>query len=255
MALTPSTPTTLAEKRAIQDAAEQDVLMREVDEAVRQGDFEDFMQVWGRKILFGVIAVLVIFGGYLFYQSRQEAALEAQSEQLIGAIDAIGAGNLAEGDKRLADLAAKGTDGAGASATMLRGGIALQQGKADEAAKLFAAVAANDKLPAEMRDLAKVREIAARYDTMDRAQVIAALKPLAVPGKPYFGSAGELLAHAYLDQGKSAEAGALFAQIAKDRDAPETLRARSRQLAGLLGVDAIEDVNDVLPKDDAAAAQ
>ena len=110
-----------------------------------------------------------------------------------------------------------------------------------------------------MRDLAKVREIAVRYDTMKSADIIAALKPLAVPGNPYFGSAGEMVAHAYLDQGKRAEAGALFAQIAKDDQVPETMKSRARQMAGVLGVDAIEDVDALLEeqglgKDAAAAA-
>ena len=83
-----------------------------------------------------------------------------------------------------------------------------------------------------------------------------ARRRLAVPGKPFFASAGELVAHAYMDQGKNAEAGALFAQIAKDDDAPEGLRSRARQMAGVLGVDAIEDVDALLEEQgvDAQAA-
>ena len=81
---------------------------------------------------------------------------------------------------------------------------------------------------------------------MPPADVVARLQPLAVPGKPYFGSAGELLAMAYLEQGKNREAGALFASIAKDETQPEGLRSRTRQMAGVLGVDAIVDVDEVL---------
>ena len=33
----------------------------------------------------------------------------------------------------------------------------------------------------------------------------------------------------------------MFAQIAKDKTVPDTLRRRTRQMAGLLGVDAVED--------------
>ena len=71
--------------------------------------------------------------------------------------------------------------------------------------------------------------------------MIDRLKPLAVPGNPWFGSAGELVGMAYLKQNNTALAGPLFAAIARDKDAPETLRNRVRQLAGLLGVDAIDD--------------
>ena len=254
MALTPSAPLTPADKRAQRDAAEQEVHLREVDEAVRQADFEEFMAKWGRKILFAVIALLAAFGGYLFWQSRQEAAKEQDSEALVSAIDQLGAGNLAASGTRLAPLADEGGEGASAAARMLRAGIAQQQGRREDAARLFAAVAADENTAAEMRELARLRELTLRYDGMDKAALVAALKPLAVPGKPFFGSAGELLAHAYLDQGKRAEAGALFAQIAKDRQVPQTLRARSRQMAGLLGVDAIENTETAIAEETGVAA-
>ena len=70
------------------------------------------------------------------------------------------------------------------------------------------------------------------------------MKPLAEPGKPWFGSAGELLGLAYIKQGNNTLAGPLFAAISRDKTAPESLRRRTRQMAGLLGVDAIDDVNE-----------
>ena len=76
--------------------------------------------------------------------------------------------------------------------------------------------------------------------------VVDRLKPLATPGNPWFGSAGELVAMAYMKQGKEELAGPLFAAIAKDDDVPQTLRSRARQLAGLLGYDAVEDVDRTL---------
>jgi hypothetical protein len=51
---------------------------------------------------------------------------------------------------------------------------------------------------------------------------------------------------AHLEAGNKAEAGKLFADIAKDEDQPESLRSRARQMAGLLGVDAIVDVEKLL---------
>jgi hypothetical protein len=68
--------------------------------------------------------------------------------------------------------------------------------------------------------------------------VIARLEPLAKPGEPWFGSAGEMTALALIKQGKKQEAGQLFATIAKDNGVPETIRTRAVQVAGTLGVDA-----------------
>ncbi|MFA6218552.1 MAG: tetratricopeptide repeat protein [Erythrobacter sp.] len=263
MALTPKSELTRVEKLAQRDAAEQEALLREVDDAVRQGDFESFMSQWGKPLLGVVVAGLAAFGGYLYWDHRQELAQEKDVEMLVGAIDQIEAGNLQGGYDSLAGLAGEIDGGPSAAAAMLRAGIAAQQQRPDEAAKVFATIAADEDAPQPLRDLAKLREVAVRFDSMKSAEVVAALKPLAVPGKPYFASAGEMLAHAYLDMGKNAEAGALLAQIAKDEDAPSSLRSRSRQLAGVLGVDAIEDVDKLLeeqgvneePADGEAAAQ
>jgi hypothetical protein len=46
---------------------------------------------------------------------------------------------------------------------------------------------------------------------------------------------------AYLKLGKNDLAGPLFAAVSKDKTVPDSLRNRTRQMAGLLGVDAVED--------------
>ncbi len=246
MALTPKNELSREEKRAKQENAQQEALLREVDEAVRQGDAEAFLDKWGKPLFGLLIAGLLAFGGYLYWDSRQEAAMERDSETLVGALDQIQAGNLDTGYASLEELAGKEGGGAAVTAMLVRAGIAEQRGDTDEASELFNTVAENEAAAPALRDLARVRQVALDYDRMDSAEIVTALKPLAVPGNAYFASAGELVAHAYLDQDKRSEAGALFAQIAKDDDAPETIRSRARQMAGVLGVDAIEDVDALL---------
>ena len=254
MALTPDRSLSPEEKRAQREAAKEDVLLREVDDAVRQDQYAEFGRRYGRPLLAVLVLALALFGGYLFWESRQEAARERDSEALVSALDQVESGNLDSGASALDPLVAEGNAGARTAATMLKAGIALQQDKPKQAAELFEQVAADGEAPQAMRDLATVRAVAAQYDTMKPADVVARLKPLAVPGKPWFGSAGELLAMTYLEQGKNAEAGALFAAIAKDDATPETLKARARQMSGLLGVDAIEDVDALLEEQGAGQA-
>ncbi|MCB2086754.1 MAG: tetratricopeptide repeat protein [Sphingomonadaceae bacterium] len=244
MALRPTSNSSSDDKKAQQQAAQDEVLLREIDDAVRQDQYADFAKQYGRPIGAVVAAGLLALAGYLFWDSRQEAALEKDSEALVGALDQLEAGNLDTSSERLDALIAEGDGAAKANAQMLKAGIAMEQGRNDEAAKLFAAVAADDNAAQAIRDLATVREVAATYDSRKPEDVIARLKALATPGGAYFGSAGEMVAMAYLKQGKRDEAGALFAQIAKDDTVPETLRSRARQMAGLLGVDAIEDVEE-----------
>lgn len=242
MALTPSKTQTPDQKKAAQD----DVLMREIDDAVRQDQYADFARQYGKPLIGLVIAGLAAFAGYLWWDGHRNSALEADSEQLVSALDQIETGNLDTGAATLDTLIKDGNDGAAAMARLLRAGIAMEKDRPAEAAKIYAEVAASDDLPPALRDLATVREVAATYDSRKPDDVIARLKPLAVPGKPYFGSAAEMVAMAYLQQGKRGEAGTLFSEIAKDDTVPDGLRSRARQMAGLLGVDAIEDVDEVL---------
>jgi len=216
--------------------------LREVDDALREQEVIDAFRQYGKLAAWVIILFLVALGGYLWWDHAQTAKAGERGEQLTLALDQVEAGKL---DAARADLAklADGKDGVSAAAQMMAAGILSEQNKAPEAQKAFAAVAADDKAPQPYRDLATIREVALGFDTLPADQVVARLKPLAVPGKPFFGNAGELLGMAYLKQNRQDLAGPLFAAIARDKTVPDTLRRRSRQMAGLLGVDAVDDVN------------
>lgn len=222
-------------------AAEEEALLREVDDAVRQDDLVTFGQRYGKTVGLAVGVALLAFAGFLYWQSTQEAAREREAEALVSAIDQLQAGNVEAARTGASALENDGGPGASATARILAAGTELARGRTPEGVKILDAVAADTAAPEALRDLARIRSVAARYNTMDKAQVIAQLAPLARPDNPWFGTAGELTAMALLDQGKNAEAGKLFADIAKAESVPEGLRSRARQMAGLLGVDAIQD--------------
>jgi hypothetical protein len=242
LALRPENPPPRDPKHAQRHAAEQDVFLREVDDALREDEMRTAFQRWGKLAVVGVVVLLAGLAGYLFWQQHTHQAAAKQGEQLTVALDDVQAGRLDDGAKKLTALAADSNDGTKAAAQMMQAGIAIEQGKPADAVKLFEAVAANTGAPQPYRDLATIRAVATNFDAMKPEDVVTRLKPLAEPGKPWFGSAGELLGLAYLKQGKNNLAGPLFAAISRDKEVPDTLRARTRQLAGLLGVDAIDDV-------------
>ncbi|MET1754993.1 tetratricopeptide repeat protein [Novosphingobium sp. RD2P27] len=223
------------------NAAEQGVFMREVDDALRQDKMEVFMRRYGKPLLAVIVLGLLAFAGYLYWDHRRNEKAEASAEQLILALDDLDAGNTAEAQKKLIPLAA-GERGNAVLAQLTQAGIALEQGKADEAAGIYSKVAADEGAPKPLRDLARVREVAATFDKLSPQTVIDRLSGLVQPGNPWFGVAGEMVGIAYLKQGKDKQAGPLLVQIAKDNTQPEGLRARVRQLAGQIGYDAIDDV-------------
>lgn len=219
--------------------------MREVDEAVRQDEVSTFAKRYGWPLGIGFGLALAAFGGFLFWQGQSESDLEAQSEAFVLAIDELEAGNTDIADGELAILA-EGEGGVATMAALLRAGIAIEDERPEDAAALYDAVAANADVPGELRDIATIRSVTVRFDEIDPQEVIDRVGPLAVPDNDYYGSAGELVVHAYLAQGKEDEAGALLLDLARNEDVPQSIRGRARQLAGLLGVDSIEDVDAAL---------
>lgn len=222
------------------------MLIREVDEAVRADQATMLASRFGKPALAALVLGLAGFGGYLFWDSRQEAGMETRSEEIVGALDEIEAGNLEVADRELSALTGDGQPGAIATAQLLRAGIAMEQDRTADAVEMYDKISSDANVPQPMRDLATLRAVTAQFDTMPPADVITRLGPLAVEGNPWFGSAGELVALAYLEQGKTDQAGPLLVKIAKSDDVPQGLRSRVRQLAGTLGYDAVTDVEETL---------
>jgi hypothetical protein len=223
------------------DSAQQDGFLREVDEALRQDEMTSAVKRYGLAIGTAVGVGLLALAGYLWWDGHTKQQAGERGEQMTLALDRIDGNQIAVGDALLIPLSKNPADGTRATAQLMRAGIALQQGRTDEAEKTYATVAADTGVPQPLRDLATVRKVAAGFDTLPPQQVVDQLKSFAIPGNPWFGSAGEMVGMAYLKLGKNDLAGPLFAAISKDKTVPESLRNRTRQLAGLLGVDAVED--------------
>lgn len=240
------TPTTTPAPASGTPSPEDEVLIREIDEAVREDALYSFLRDHGMKVL-GVITLGVAgLGGWLVWDHFSEQKLEQQSEALVSALDYAEQRDFKTASDKVAPLLADGSPGARAAARFVQAGAALEQGDSAKAAGLFKEIAADADAPPALRDLARIRDVSINFDTMKPADVIAQLGPIAKEGNAWFGSAGELVAMAHLEAGNRAEAGKLFAAISKDEGQPESLRSRARQMAGLLGVDAVIDVDKLL---------
>jgi hypothetical protein len=243
----PKTPVS-SSKAAERDAAQQDGFLREVDEALREEQMVGAIKRFAKPVGGAIVALLLAVGGYLAWDYSVKSEATKRSEAAVLAFDKLEAGQLDAAAKDLQPLLSDGSPASKAAAAMNLAAIALAQGKEDEAAKRFAVIAADALAPKPFRDLAAIREVTIRFDAMKSEDVIARMKPLAVPGSAFFGSAGELLGMAYLDQGKPELAGPLFAQIGKDKTVPETLRGRAKQMSSSLGYDGGVDIPSEAPE-------
>lgn len=222
--------------------------LREVDEELRRDQAVQFWRRYGRLLIGAVVAGLLAFGGYLIWQNYRDQSAGALGEKLSGVFETLGKGDVKAAEKPLAELAASSSDGYAASARFVQGDIALQKNDLKGAAKIFGAIAGDASLSPAFRNLALIRQTNAEFDTLAPDAVIARMKPLAVKGNPWFGSAGELMAVAYLQSNRRDAAGKLYAAMAEDESLPETLRTRAVQMAGTLGVDAVKDNKETKPQ-------
>lgn len=224
MALTPDTP--------------NEAFLREVDENLRRDQATDFAKRYGKWLIAAVILFLVAVGGWLFWQNRQQQQTAAQTEELMAIYNDIATGRTRQAQVRLAPLKDSGNDIVRALALLTEAAIALDKNDRNAALANYRAIADDKAMPQSYRDLSLIRATALEFDTMKPDQVIARLEPLTKPGNPWFGTAGEMTAMAYLKQGQRERAGRLFAAIAADPQVPETLRNRAVQVAATLGIEA-----------------
>jgi hypothetical protein len=231
-------------------------LLQEVDEAVRKDAMDAFAKRFGRWIVGVVLVGVLAFGGYLFWQSRQQALAAEKGEAMVAAFDQLKAGQAKAATTALTTIKTGGTPAYRAAAVIQLANMRAEQGDRKGAAALLAGIAGDDAVDPSLRDMALIRQTALEFDTLKPELVIARLAPIvgrSDPQSALFPSAAELTAIAHYQAGRFDQAGALYARIAKVKDVAPTLQSRAVQMAGMLGVDAAADRPSAAKKDNANA--
>lgn len=224
--------------------ADNESFYREVDEELRRDQMKSYWERYGKLVIAGIVLVLAAIAGFIWWQNQQLVKAGERGEQLIAAFDDIAARRKAAAVGKLDALAKSGSDGHRAAALLTKADLAIEGGDLKGAAATFKQVADDSGLAQPYRDVALVRMTALELDTLPPQAVVDRLKGLAVAGNPWFGSAGEMVAISYLKLNRPQQAGAMFAAMAKDKKLPDTLRSRATQMAGSLGVDAVQEAAD-----------
>ncbi len=215
----------------------EETFFREVDEELRREQLTGFWRRYGRTVAIVVVVALLALAGYLWWQHDREKRAGIDGEVMSAALRDVADGRPDAAKPGLAKLADSDFAGYRATARLTSAALTLDKGDAKAAADQYGAIAADASLAEPFRNLALIRQTSLQFDTLPPQAVVDRLKPLAVAGNPWFGSAGELVALAYQKQGKANLAGPMFVAMAKDKGVPETIRARAVRLAGMLGQD------------------
>lgn len=214
-----------------------DAFIREVDDEYRRSQFVGFWQRYARTIAIGVVVFLALLAGLLYWQGERARRAGATGEQFNLALTRIEAGNFVAAAPVLADLAKSGTPGYRALAQLMQAATAIQTGDTAKGLTIYHAMSGDTGLAKPFRDLATVKATRLEFDSVPPATVIERLKPLSVPGDPWFAVAAEMTGVAELKLNHPDRAAPLFVAIIRDLAAPPSIRNRAAQLAISLGTD------------------
>ena len=215
---------------------ENEAFLREVDDNLRRDQMTGLARKWGTVGAMVVGLLLMALAAFLWWRNHQLEQAGKEGEQFVQVLAAADVGSASANDPRLTALAGSSRDGYRVLARLTQAGLTAKDDPA-AGAKAYQAIADDAGMPQAMRDLATIRAVGLQFDSLPPADVIAKLRPLAVASNPWFGSAGEMTALAYLKMNRKDLAGPLFAAISRDTDAPMSLRDRAEGMATALGQD------------------
>ena len=217
-----------------------EAFFREVEDEVRRARVEKAARRYGVIAVVIVLLALAAFGGSLWWRSHQQTVAGEQGEKLVAAMSALSSGRDDDARKGLQAIVDANAKGYAPLARLLQADMLVKNDKPAEAAADFMKIAQDGTVPQQIRDVALLRGTTLDFDKLPPAEVVNRMKPLAVPGNPWFGSAGELTGIAYIKLNQPQQASALFVAITKDKTVPRSLRARVAQLAADLGAEPVQ---------------
>ena len=218
-----------------------ETFLREVDEELRKERVNQFVARFGWAIVAAIVLFLAAIGGFIWWRGHKAAQAEGQGETLLNALEMAEAGNRNGAATMIDQLAESDIIGYRAAALFARANAQITANQIPAAVGTLRSIADNPDFDEAYRQAALVRQTALEYDSIQPQVVIQRLGPLARPGEPWFGTAGEMVAVAHLRMGRANLAGPLFAQIGRDENVPPSIRTRAIQMAGSLGINAIEE--------------
>jgi hypothetical protein len=219
---------------------DNETFYREVDEELRKDQMTRVFQRFGWWIIGGVVLLLAAIAGYLWWQNNREAKAAEKGEALVGVLEDLQGGQRQKAAAPINQLAASDVPAYRAAGLFSRANLAIEANNLPLAMTTLGQIAGDQSLPEPYRNAALVRQTALQYDSLPPAAVVQRLRPLVRAGSAWFGSAGEMVAIAHLRMNRPDLAAPIFSAIAADDTVPPSIRSRAVQMAGALGVDAVQ---------------
>lgn len=195
-------------------------LMDEIGDDLRQQQLKAFWKENGAWIVGGILLAIVATGALSFWRTYQHGKNVEATAGLISAVRGADAEKIAEfsqtTDKDHAVLA-----------KFIAAGGFLQQGKASEAAQLYAEIENTSGIDRRYRDLAALYAVRLNLETGDAAELHKKLDKLTDRDNTWYFTALETRALLFAREGKNREAAETFSKISGDAAAPQEAKTRA----------------------------
>ncbi len=206
--------------------SDTDSFIEEVSEEVRRDRLFNLLRRYG---WIAAALVVLVVGGAAFNEFRKtsdRAEAQARGDALLTALEQ------SEPGEALADVASDGS----VPALMLAAAALEEEGKLEEAATQLDLLAVTQDAPAIYRDVATLKSVMLRAETLSADDKRARLTQLTAPGNPLRLLAEEQLALIDIETGDLEAAGARLDMIEADAETSAGLRLRVEQLKLALGL-------------------
>lgn len=211
-----------------------DSFIREVNEELRQDQARAIWDRYGPVALALAVLVVVVTAGYVAYDYWDASRANASGDSFSQALLLAGEGKSDEALSALEELEANGYGAYPVLARMRAATVLAEKGDFAGAVAAFDAVAADDAIPASLRDMARLRAAFVLVDNGSYQDVASRVEALAADTNPVRHAAREAMALSAWKEGKAVDALKLYDQILADQQAPRNIRDRATVMAELI---------------------
>lgn len=226
--------------------ADSDSFVQEVTEEVRRDAMYAAWRKYGPFVVGAIALVILGTAAQSWWKSSQENAVREAGEAFIQAQTVEESADAAEAFLTLSNEG----EGDYAALAGLRAAAAFgASGDVPRAVEQYEAVAAMSGIDARLTDLAKLRTVMIRSDTMEPAEMLEKLAPLSASGQPWRKAALEFTAAAHVRAGDEAAAIEALTSLLGEEALRPDVQVRAREMISALGGTPPETVR---PSEEAA---
>jgi hypothetical protein len=206
----------------------------EVGEDLRRDQMKRIWQRYSGVIIGIAVLIVAATAGWRGYETWAASRAAAAGETYAAAIATAEAGDHKAAAEALLAFASDAPGEYGRLARFRAASEHAAAGDTDNALAAFEALAADGSLPAELRDLARVRAAMLALDKEDLAAVKARVADLDTDINAFRHSAREIVAIAAVKAGAWDEARAVLEKLRADPAVPADVAQRAQILAGVV---------------------